>query len=162
MTTAITTQPQQTPAAPVASLSPSVLASLGPNHNRDYDLTSYSYDGSLTQDEIQAALRVIDQQRAPATPAQLFEWLGALGLKTIQRKQDQASMDLTLRVYVTELSKYPAGVVQQVLEAWPERNKWWPAWAELKEDIAWRDKNAMMRDALVRGLLKGKADGKTA
>ena len=144
------------------SLPPSVTESLGPRHNRDYDLIGYSYDGSLSRDEIQAALRVIDQHRAPAPPERLFEWLGVLHTKTIQRKQDQPGIDLTMRVYVTELSKYPADITQTVLTNWPERNKWWPAWAELKEDIAWRDKGAMMRDALVGSLLKEKPNAETA
>ena len=42
---------------------------------------------------------------------------------------------LFLVAFREKLDPYPTWAVQKVLEAWPDRNKWAPAWAELKVEL---------------------------
>lgn len=45
--------------------------------------------------------------------------------------------DLTaqLALYARKLQHYPADVVRHTLRTWPDGNKFWPTWAELKPDL---------------------------
>lgn len=54
---------------------------------------------------------------------------------TVRRDTGLESAEMMMAGYAARLSNYPADIVEYVLEKWPNSNKFWPAWAELKEDL---------------------------
>lgn len=48
------------------------------------------------------------------------------------RRGMEDDMDVMLNAYGRRLRDYPRQDVFSVLRAWPEENKFWPTWAELK------------------------------
>lgn len=50
---------------------------------------------------------------------------------TVRRADDAAAV--TIAAYKSVLSRYPLDVALQALRDWPERNRFFPAWAELRE-----------------------------
>lgn len=61
--------------------------------------------------------------------------LAVLEVKTKRRAEADMVADLGLKVFVSELRKYPADVVLEVLRRWPEKSPWAPSWNELFVDL---------------------------
>ena len=70
----------------------------------------------------------------PLPDAALRQELVALHLKTVSRKGTEIDLNLRLEVFLKELSAFPGDVVRDCLRHWPD--KFFPAWAELREAIA--------------------------
>lgn len=99
--------------------------------------------GSLDRDGCQ---RVIDALSAPAPQSTLIEWLTMCAVLTVPTKDDDMTGELKLRAFAQRLSEYPGDIVRHVLEGWPDKSKWFPAWAELKAAI---EKHSGVRPLLV-------------
>lgn len=65
----------------------------------------------------------------------LEQALAVLEVKTKRRAEADMVADLGLKVFVSELRKYPADVVLEVLRRWPEKSPWAPSWNELFLDL---------------------------
>lgn len=63
--------------------------------------------------------------------------LTALYSTTIRRTDEQISLELAVEAYIDRLAEYPADIVEYVLRTYPDHHKWWPAWAELREELAY-------------------------
>lgn len=88
-------------------------------------------------DEVDAktAHAALNGLSAPASEADINEWLTICAVKTAHAKDDEMTSDLKLRVYATDLAAYPGDVVRHVLKEWPNNNKWFPVWQELCAEI---------------------------
>jgi hypothetical protein len=116
--------------------------------NRDFEITKYAV-GDLTGDQIDEAISTINKYCEPMAADEMLVLVGAMWAMTKQAKQTAGSMETIIKVYCKQLSEYPADIVREVLTKWPENSRWWPAWAELKDEIDWRNKREKMREALV-------------
>lgn len=67
-----------------------------------------------------------------ATDSEMNAWLGEVMLLTARRKEDDDDLAARLHVYTRRLSEYPKDMVRAVLREWPNRNKFFPTWCELK------------------------------
>jgi len=86
----------------------------------------------------------------PASPAKLAGMLATMNAALVQsRQQSETEARLRMAAYVGRLAEYPADVVAKVLHAWPDNNKWWPAWCELREEL---ERVARPRRELIRDL----------
>jgi len=79
----------------------------------------------LARDQLAAAM-------VPPHPKQLVMELTQLWSLTAHKSHSDQTLDLLLEAFAAKLEDYPADAVIEALRQWPENNKWWPTWAELK------------------------------
>ena len=118
----------------------------------NYNLVGYQVAGN--DEDLKKAVQLIEKYSQPLEARELSALLTELHLLTKQRKENQVSLDLAFELYGRRLEKYPADIVREVLERWPDHSKWFPSWHELKEEIEWRDKRGKLKEAIEAKLLK--------
>lgn len=74
-------------------------------------------------------------ENALPTDEVLAASLSKLRLLVIQRGDEVVNEAAQNLAYIELLLEYPAGVALDVLECWPRKSKFWPAWHELQVDI---------------------------
>ena len=136
-----------------ASLPPSIVSSIKPVLSSDYDLLAYTIEGPVAVDDIQAAIRVIEEFSQPASAREIGELIAMVYAMTAQRNQDQITMDLAISSFGRKLLEYPADVVRETMTKWPDKSTWFPAWHDLKIELDWRNNRAKMRSALEKKLM---------
>lgn len=81
----------------------------------------------------------------PATRDMVENWIA--GLSTLVAKRVGDDEEVRLEMYVSQLMRYPADIVQSVL--FDETYKFWPTWFELKPKLDLKNrKRNMILDAL--------------
>jgi hypothetical protein len=107
----------------------------------------------LERAAIERGLAMVDQAFAPADPAWLARAIATLAVLTARPQRDDSEIELTIEAFIRKLSDYPADVVTSVLNAWADTHKFFPAWAELKEELDRTCKRRVeIRQALVHAL----------
>ncbi len=103
--------------------------------------------------DLAASLALVDGALRPAPKTVIQSELARLRVMTKSRNENQADLTMTAAAYADALAEYPADVVADALRNWAACEKWWPAWAELKDrlDRGVRKRRAL-RAALVRGM----------
>ena len=81
------------------------------------------------------AITAVNLAMTPLDDASIEQALAVLEVKTKRRAEADMVADLGLRVFVSELRRYPADVVLEVLRRWPEKSPWAPSWNELYVDL---------------------------
>ena len=104
---------------------------------------------SGTAENFLSAARELRKQEAPAPERQIAGMLAAMGAALVQARQGENDTRLRMRAYVDRLREWPADVTAKVLMEWPDRSKFWPAWAELRP---LREAAAAPRRTLIRDL----------
>ena len=136
-----------------ASLPASIVSSISPILNSDYDVLAFTVEGPVAVDDIQAAIRVIEEFSQPASAREIGELIAMVYAMTAQRNQDQITMDLAITSFGRKLMEYPADVVRETMTKWPDRSTWFPAWHDLKGELDWRNNRGKMREALEKKLM---------
>lgn len=85
--------------------------------------------------ETETAEKIVDALGAPAPRDKLIEWITVCAVLTVATKDDELSGELKMRAYAERLAEFPGDIVHAVLEEWPRKSKWFPAWAELEAAI---------------------------
>ncbi len=92
------------------------------------------------------ALALLESACAPAPADKLADAIAVLGELT---RGNTSEPELQVRAYVSKLREYPADIAMEALNAWPERSKWFPAWQELKDRMAFvAERRANMLEAI--------------
>lgn len=101
-------------------------------HGWDGYVVRYEVGNRIPEHDGKTAMAFVESTLEPASEDAILAELGRLRVKTISR---DVGLDLTLvfSAYADELARYPADVVRTVLRGW--RGKFWPAWAELAEQL---------------------------
>ena len=139
-----------------ASLPQSVNSALSEILDRDFNIVGYSLEAPCPLDDVEKAIKIIDEYSQPLEGDQLTKLLAKLFVKTKRKADDQMSQDLMFAAYHEELIQWPADIVEEVLSAWPRRSMWWPSWHELYKELLWKDKRSKMRKALEKKLIPSK------
>lgn len=84
--------------------------------------------------DLDRAGKIIDALDAPAPIEKIIEWLTLCAALTAIAKEEDASATLKLKAYAERLCDYPGDVVHKALKEWPDKNKWFPTWAELRAE----------------------------
>ncbi len=80
-------------------------------------------------------LKIIDGLMMTATNCQIIEWLGRLAALIVQRRSSDEVTEVQLLAYAQNLCTLPGDIVRAVLLNWPQKCKYWPAYAELYAEI---------------------------
>ena len=144
---------KETEAILEASLPASIVSSISPVLNSDYDVLAFTAEGPLAVDDIQSAIEVIEEFSRPASAREIGELIAMVYAMTAQRNQDQITMDLAITSFGRKLMEYPADVVRETMTKWPDRSTWFPAWHDLKAELDWRNNRGKMREALEKKLM---------
>jgi len=73
---------------------------------------------------------------APAPEELLLQWLSTMGVLVAKKDQGETISELELIAYARKLRAWPGDVVRDVLDRYPDENKWWPEWATLRKHLA--------------------------
>lgn len=72
---------------------------------------------------------------APAPEELLLQWLSMMGVLVAKKDQGETISELELIAYARKLRAWPGDVVRDVLDRYPDENKWWPEWATLRKAL---------------------------
>lgn len=116
----------------------------------------YHISGSRTDAE--SAICEAERWLKPLPQIDLKRELVALHLKTKSAKSGETDVELLLEIYLSELRAFPGDVVRDVLRGWS--GVFFPAWAELKEEIIQdrRIRERRLRIVALREFLRGSAE----
>lgn len=94
----------------------------------------------------------------PAPRQRLLEALHKLrrltvGREDAHRDETPGAAEAEIHTWVERLEVYPADVAISVLADWPDRSKYWPSWAEIREliDVAMSFRNCLKHELLKLG-----------
>lgn len=79
--------------------------------------------------------QVLATLMAPASQAQIMEWLTLCSALTASAGGSAGMGELTLKAMGGKLQAYPGDCVRKALEDWPDDNTFFPKWRELKSAI---------------------------
>ena len=109
----------------------------------------------MTVADLQRARDYVLQTTKPADEGRLVQLLAQMQMMMKHRNLDAAHMDLMLAGYVDKLREYPADAVEEGLSSLLDSCEWFPAWAEMREAIAWRcQRRTMTLEAINREINK--------
>ena len=91
----------------------------------------YVIEGEVTKLDV----NLLEDAVKPLSTREIAEELTILNAKTVRRDSGDTDTGILVRAYAEELAEYPADVVRYVLKAAAKNNKFFPAWAELYEDL---------------------------
>jgi len=81
------------------------------------------------------AVALIESAMSPAPRDRLEEVLAGMAQAVDRWSGDEVDADLQLSVYVERARQFPADAAIAAINDWPERNRKWPAWADLRSHM---------------------------
>ena len=126
----------------------SVVSSMEPVHNSEWDTLAFTIEGIVPIDDLKAAAEIIEERSRPLDRETIGMLIAEVYSLTKRRKDEQIEQDFAVMAYGERLLEYPADIVTEVLKRWPDRSTWWPSWHELKKEIDWRNDRAKMHIAI--------------
>jgi len=135
--------PKATDKVVEALLPPSVRSCLQPDYSTRFgpnglesELMGYSLAGPISELDRHAALVALEVACAPAPLEETIILLGRLKVLTISPAQHGEDLQVQLKCYADELSRYPADIVRHVLRTHARQSKFWPTWSEIEERLS--------------------------
>ena len=104
---------------------------------RDYEHSGWVINGQQTMKELNRAYDQIEAQCKPLEDLEIIKALIKLKTLTASRAASNEDYDITLESYTEQLRQYPADSVVAVLGQIAGQSKWFPAWYELKKELAY-------------------------
>jgi len=141
----------------VASLPRSVASALrrqtrswtDPVYGHDFEVTGYTLDGPIPSDDLTTARTMIERCFRPAQEREIKMLLAELRVATKARAEHDDDLVLGFQLYADELAKHPADVATAAVKKIARREKFYPALAELREQLLRESKTRRhLRDAL--------------
>jgi hypothetical protein len=105
----------------------------------------------VTVAELKEALEEIKSSMTPATDKEIAGELLKLRSLTKTRNEGKNDIEIMMESYAEKFREYPRDVVLEVLRMAPGRYKFFPSWAELKEELDWRSGYAKEAVAAIEG-----------
>lgn len=151
-----TDTPEKTDQLLLALLPRSVASSLeesrrtwnDPDYGFHSEFSHYTL-GPTPAEYRECARRLATLALQPADAQTIGRELMRLKVMTKARVEQQGELDFMAAAYAEELERYPADVVRAALRGWARKEKWWPAWAELRSEL---DRLVRRRQALQNAL----------
>ena len=149
MTNQLTTQPEQTNLP--TQWKRTKISFLEEKLSPDFDFQGFKFNRKVTVAELNKALEEIKSSMTPATDKEIAGELLKLRSLTKTRNEGKDDIRIMMESYAEKFREYPRDVVLEVLGMAPGRHKFFPAWAELKEELDWRSGYAKEAVATIEG-----------
>ena len=117
----------------------------------DFDFQGFKFNRKVTVAELNEALEEIKSSMIPATDKEIAGELLKLRSLTKSRNEGKNDIRIMMESYAEKFREYPRDVVLEVLRMAPGRYKFFPSWAELKEELDWRSGYAKEAVAAIEG-----------
>ena len=117
----------------------------------DFDFQGFKFNRKVTVAELNEALEEIKSSMIPATDKEIAGELLKLRSLTKSRNEGKNHIRIMMESYAEKFREYPRDVVLEVLRMAPGRYKFFPSWAELKEELDWRSGYAKEAVAAIEG-----------
>ena len=101
----------------------------------DFDFQGYIITSHVGDDELAEAHKALSATMMPASDNQIAKAL--LKLRASHRNEG-GDIDIILEAYVEKLREYPRDAVLESLGKMSDQSKWFPSWAEIKDDVEFR------------------------
>lgn len=102
--------------------------------------------GDMTQEQVEQATRVLMEFNKPLPKQQIIKLIARLQIICQEKNKAQFDTEARTAIWVEELSKYPADVVNYVLKM---KYRWFPSLAEVLDNC---DNEIAYRKLLERGI----------
>jgi hypothetical protein len=96
-------------------------------------IASYDCAGGFGDEDASEALRILEMLNARADRGDCVQAVVRLKALTVSRLTSEEDMAVQIAAMTEELSAYPLDVVRGACQAWTQQDKFFPAWAELRE-----------------------------
>ena len=117
----------------------------------EFDFQGFKFNRKVTVAELNEALEEIKSSMIPATDKEIAGELLKLRSLTKSRNEGKNDIRIMMESYAEKFREYPRDVVLEVLRMAPGRYKFFPSWAELKEELDWRSGYAKEAVAAIEG-----------
>jgi hypothetical protein len=152
--------PEEVDAALLASLKPSVAFALqettrefvDPVYGYDCEFTGYTITDAVPYRDLQTDTVTVENALAPADAKFVRMELARLRASTKAREQPGDDLAMILQVFAEECQNYPPDVVRHALRSWAKREVFFPALAEIRDEL---QRHAKRRRALLECLRHG-------
>ena len=149
MTNQLTTQPTQTNLP--TQRKRIEISFLEERLSPEFDFQGFKFNRKVTVAELNEALEEIKSSMIPATDKEIAGELLKLRSLTKTRNEGKNDIRIMMESYAEKFREYPRDVVLEVLRMAPGRYKFFPSWAELKEELDWRSGYAKEAVAAIEG-----------
>jgi len=141
----------------LASLPPSVASVLrettkdfiDPVYGFDSEFTGYALAAQVMAPDREVAIARVEAALTPAQPTMVRMELARLRASTKARVQPGDDLTMILQVLAEECQDYPPDVVRYALRQWAKREVFFPALAELRDEL---QRHCKRRRALLEAL----------
>jgi len=86
-------------------------------------------------DDRARAKQILEEAMLPAPRVEVIKALGRLRALTVSRSTDSAEGAMIFAAFADELAEWPGDAVISALAKWPRKSKFWPALAEILDDV---------------------------
>ena len=117
----------------------------------EFDFQGFKFNRKVTVAELNEALEEIKSSLIPASDKEIAGELLKLRSLTKTRNEGKNDIRIMMESYAEKFREYPRDVVLEVLRMAPGRYKFFPSWAELKEELDWRSGYAKEAVAAIEG-----------
>lgn len=80
--------------------------------------------------------QVVALLMAPAPEEAILQWLSTMAALLAKTDRNGETATLEMVAYARKLRAWPGDVVRDVLDRYPDENKWWPEWVTLRRQLA--------------------------
>jgi len=103
----------------------------------EYDFKGYLITNDIPVSVLSDAHQALKSSLMPAEEDLVAKALLKLRALTAH-KADGKDLDIILEAYLEKLREYPKDAVLESLNRYPDHAKWFPSWAELRDDVEFR------------------------
>ena len=106
----------------------------------DFNFAGYIITSNVSEDQLREIHSLVSETMAPAEDNDLAKGVLKLRALTAHRREGE-DIDIVLEAYVEKLKAYPKDAAMETLTRLADNSKWFPSWAEIKDDVEWRCKH---------------------
>lgn len=108
---------------------------MDPVYGYDCEFAGYALVDSIPALDRQRALGAVSEALAPAAAAFVRQELARLRASTKARPEEADDLAMRFQVLADECGNYPSDVVRHALRGWANREVFFPALADIREEL---------------------------
>ena len=127
---------------------------IGKDGQFDTEFRGYALTREVPKADLEAAWRQAREINAPANLQELVTELVRLRALTKMRNETEMDSQIMISALAEEMAPYPIDIIQDACRKWARMEKFFPAWAELKDMMDFRlNRRKRLEKALADAML---------